>query len=108
MNSQGSSSAPHKRIRRSTGIPRSFLLEVDDPNRKGVMMDDSGKYVIPIIDAEAYAAEKKKRSSFSCQTKPLPSSSSAGAASSVQDARGKRSRSPSPPETHGDQKRPPH
>ncbi|XP_009304145.3 E3 ubiquitin-protein ligase RBBP6-like isoform X1 [Danio rerio] len=104
----GSSSAPHKRIRRSTGIPRSFLLEVDDPNRKGVMMDGSGKYVIPIIDAEAYAAEKKKRPSFSCQTKPLSSSSSAGAASSVQDARGKRSRSPSSPEMHGDQKRPRH
>ncbi|XP_073766708.1 E3 ubiquitin-protein ligase RBBP6-like isoform X1 [Danio rerio] len=102
----GSRSAPHKRIRKSTGIPRSFLLEVDDPDRKGVMIDGSGRYVIPIIDAEAYAAEKRKRPSFSCQTEPLPSSSSAGAASSVQDAGGKRSRSPSSPETRGDQKRP--
>ncbi|XP_073766060.1 E3 ubiquitin-protein ligase RBBP6-like isoform X1 [Danio rerio] len=102
----GSRSAPHKRIRKSTGIPRSFLLEVDDPDRKGVMIDGSGRYVIPIIDAEAYAAEKRKRPSFSCQTEPLPSSSSAGAASSVRDAGGKRSRSPSSPETRGDQKRP--
>nr|XP_021327794.1 E3 ubiquitin-protein ligase RBBP6-like isoform X1 [Danio rerio] len=103
---KGSRSAPHKRIRKSTGIPSSFLLEVDDPDRKGVMIDGSGRYVIPIIDAEAYAAEKRKRPSFSCQTEPLPSSSSAGAASSVRDAGGKRSRSPSSPETRGDQKRP--
>lgn len=51
MNSQDKSCAPHKRIQKCAGIPRSFLLEVDDPDRKGVMMDSSGKYVIPVMDA---------------------------------------------------------
>ncbi|KAI2663221.1 E3 ubiquitin- ligase RBBP6-like isoform X2 [Labeo rohita] len=56
-----------KRIRKCAGIPRSFLVEVDDPDRKGVMMDRSGKYVIPIIDAEAYVTRKKEKLSFSPQ-----------------------------------------
>ncbi len=54
MNSQDRCCAPHKRMRKCAGIPRSFLLEVDDPDRKGVMMDSSGKYVIPVMDAWVY------------------------------------------------------
>lgn len=51
MNSQDNSFAPRKRVQKCAGIPRSFLVEVDDPDRKGVMMDSSGKYVIPVMDA---------------------------------------------------------
>ncbi|XP_042578797.1 E3 ubiquitin-protein ligase RBBP6-like isoform X1 [Cyprinus carpio] len=40
-----------QRIKKSTGIPRSFMVEVDDPNRKGVMLTNSGIYAIPTIDA---------------------------------------------------------
>ncbi|XP_016368941.1 E3 ubiquitin-protein ligase RBBP6-like [Sinocyclocheilus rhinocerous] len=68
--------APRKRMRKCAGIPRSFLVEVDDPDRKGVMMDSSGKYVIPIMNAEAYVIGKKEKPPFSPQNEPSSSSSS--------------------------------
>ncbi|KAK1199442.1 RBBP6 ligase, partial [Pygoscelis papua] len=40
------------RIKSSTGIPRSFMMEVNDPNTKGAMLTNSGKYVIPTINAQ--------------------------------------------------------
>ncbi|XP_037834715.1 E3 ubiquitin-protein ligase RBBP6 isoform X3 [Kryptolebias marmoratus] len=58
------------RIKKSTGIPRSFMVEVDDPNIKGVMLTNSGRYAIPAIDAEAYAAGKKEKPPFVPQEKP--------------------------------------
>ncbi len=39
------------RIKKSTGIPRSFMVEVDDPNIKGAMLTNCGRYAIPAIDA---------------------------------------------------------
>ncbi|KAI7810275.1 E3 ubiquitin-protein ligase RBBP6, partial [Triplophysa rosa] len=45
-----------KRMRRSAGIPVSFLMEVDDPNMKGVMLSSSGN--------EAYASQKKDNPPF--------------------------------------------
>ncbi|KAM6045020.1 E3 ubiquitin-protein ligase RBBP6-like [Theristicus caerulescens] len=39
------------RIKKSTGIPRSFLIEVKDPNTKGAMLTNTGKYAIPAINA---------------------------------------------------------
>ncbi|KAF1656991.1 E3 ubiquitin-protein ligase RBBP6, partial [Eudyptes chrysocome] len=53
-----------RRIRKSTGIPRSFMVEVNDPNTKGAMLTSSGKYVIPIINAEAYTRGKKEKPPF--------------------------------------------
>lgn len=38
------------RIKKSTGIPRSFMVEVDDPNTKGAMLTNCGRYAIPSID----------------------------------------------------------
>ncbi|KAM9227969.1 LOW QUALITY PROTEIN: E3 ubiquitin-protein ligase RBBP6-like [Leptosomus discolor] len=52
------------RIKRSTGIPKSFLMEVEDPNTKGAMLTKTGKYAIPTINAEAYARGKKEKPSF--------------------------------------------
>ncbi|KAL6074144.1 hypothetical protein STEG23_025627 [Scotinomys teguina] len=52
------------RIRRCTGIPTSFLMEVKDPHTKGAMLTNTGKLVIPIIDAEAYAIGKKEKPPF--------------------------------------------
>ncbi|XP_078125021.1 E3 ubiquitin-protein ligase RBBP6 isoform X1 [Sander vitreus] len=60
------SEAPLK-IKKSTGIPRSFMVEVDDPNIKGAMLTNSGRYAIPTIDAEAYAIGKKERPPFGPQ-----------------------------------------
>ncbi|KAF1536739.1 E3 ubiquitin-protein ligase RBBP6, partial [Eudyptula minor] len=51
------------RIRKSTGIPRSFMVEVNDPNTKGAMPTSSGKYAIPTIN-EAYARGKKEKPPF--------------------------------------------
>ncbi|XP_067241931.1 E3 ubiquitin-protein ligase RBBP6-like [Chanodichthys erythropterus] len=76
VNSQDEGFAPCKRIWKCAGIPRSFLVEVDDPHRKGVMMDRRGKYVIPIMDVEAYAIGKKEKPPFSVQNEPSSSSSS--------------------------------
>ncbi|KAM6360748.1 E3 ubiquitin-protein ligase RBBP6-like [Pluvialis apricaria] len=55
---------PVPRIQKSTGIPRSFMMEVKDPNTKGVMLQNNGKYAIPIINAEAYARGKKEKPPF--------------------------------------------
>ncbi|KAJ3601354.1 hypothetical protein NHX12_032325 [Muraenolepis orangiensis] len=48
-------------IKKSTGIPRSFMVEVDDPSIKGAMLTNCGRYAVPAIDAEAYAKGKKER-----------------------------------------------
>ncbi|XP_007565812.1 E3 ubiquitin-protein ligase RBBP6 isoform X1 [Poecilia formosa] len=58
------------RIKKSTGIPRSFMVEVDDPNIKGVMLTSCGRYAIPAIDAEAYAVGKKEKPPFIPQEQP--------------------------------------
>uniref|UniRef100_UPI003AAC2CD3 uncharacterized protein n=1 Tax=Centroberyx gerrardi TaxID=166262 RepID=UPI003AAC2CD3 len=58
------------RIKKSTGIPRSFMVEVDDPSIKGAMLTNSGRYAIPTIDAEAYALGKKERPPFVPQQQP--------------------------------------
>ncbi|KAM6388798.1 E3 ubiquitin-protein ligase RBBP6-like [Pluvialis apricaria] len=42
---------PVPRIKKSTGIPRSFMMEVKDPNTKGAMLTNTGQYAIPIINA---------------------------------------------------------
>ncbi|XP_077053558.1 LOW QUALITY PROTEIN: E3 ubiquitin-protein ligase RBBP6-like [Siphateles boraxobius] len=64
--------APGKGLQKCSGIPHSFLVEVEDSDQKGVMMDHSGKYFIPIMDAAAYAIGKKEKPPFPDQ----PSSSS--------------------------------
>ncbi|NWU73344.1 RBBP6 ligase, partial [Pterocles burchelli] len=51
------------RIKRSTGIPRSFMMEVKDPNTKRVVLTNTGKYAIPSIN-EAYARGKKEKPPF--------------------------------------------
>uniref|UniRef100_A0A674APH7 RBBP6 ligase n=1 Tax=Salmo trutta TaxID=8032 RepID=A0A674APH7_SALTR len=55
---------PPQRIKKSTGIPRSFMKEVDDPSIKGAMLTNTGRYAVPTIDAEAYALGKKERPPF--------------------------------------------
>ncbi|XP_057716747.1 E3 ubiquitin-protein ligase RBBP6 isoform X2 [Corythoichthys intestinalis] len=52
------------KIKKSTGIPRSFMVEVDDPNIKGAMLTSCGRFAIPAIDAQAYAVGKKEKHPF--------------------------------------------
>ncbi|XP_071674222.1 LOW QUALITY PROTEIN: E3 ubiquitin-protein ligase RBBP6-like [Patagioenas fasciata] len=65
---------PVPRIKKSTGIPRSFLVEVEDPSTRGAMLTNTGKYAIPIINAEAYARGKKEKPPFLPAEPPSSSS----------------------------------
>ncbi len=38
-----------KKMKKSTGIPQSFLIKVDDPNMPGVYKTNTG-YAVPAID----------------------------------------------------------
>lgn len=38
-------------MKKSTGIPRSFMVQVDDPSIKGAMLTNCGSYAIPAIHA---------------------------------------------------------
>ncbi|XP_077591562.1 uncharacterized protein LOC144209190 [Stigmatopora nigra] len=60
------------KIKKSTGIPRSFMVEVDDPNIKGAMLTSCGRYAIPTIDAQAYAIGKKEKHPFLHQDESKP------------------------------------
>ncbi|NXU81754.1 RBBP6 ligase, partial [Oreotrochilus melanogaster] len=68
----GQTVEPVSRIKKSTGIPRSFMLEVKDPKTKGALLTRTGKYAVPVINAEAYARGKKENPAFSSE-KPSPS-----------------------------------
>uniref|UniRef100_A0A663N876 RING-type domain-containing protein n=1 Tax=Athene cunicularia TaxID=194338 RepID=A0A663N876_ATHCN len=62
------------RLKKSTGIPRSFMVEGKDPNAKGAMATKTGKYTIPIINKEKlpFLPEKPSSSSPSCSSDPIP------------------------------------
>ena len=38
-------------MKKSTGIPRSLMLEVKDPKPKGALVTSTGKYAIPTLQA---------------------------------------------------------
>ncbi|MBN3310572.1 RBBP6 ligase, partial [Amia calva] len=60
-------------IRKCTGIPRSFLVEVVDSSVKGAILTSTGSYAIPAIAMEAYANGKKEKHPFLVQEQsPLP------------------------------------
>uniref|UniRef100_A0A663M7X3 CCHC-type domain-containing protein n=1 Tax=Athene cunicularia TaxID=194338 RepID=A0A663M7X3_ATHCN len=70
-------SAP--RLKKSTGIPRSFMVEVEDPSAEGAMLTQSGRYLpIPCVK-EAYARGKKEKPPF------LPEEPSSSSLSSSSD-----------------------
>lgn len=56
------SSAMHK-VKRSSGIPRDFLMKVDS-KEKGALMTPSGEYAVPYIDREAYNNPKVEKAPF--------------------------------------------
>uniref|UniRef100_A0A672GNH1 RING-type domain-containing protein n=1 Tax=Salarias fasciatus TaxID=181472 RepID=A0A672GNH1_SALFA len=51
--SQNNNPETGQRMKKTTGIPRSFLLEVDDPTMRGVMLTTLSK----LDDHEAYAED---------------------------------------------------
>ncbi|XP_054281727.1 E3 ubiquitin-protein ligase RBBP6-like isoform X1 [Macrosteles quadrilineatus] len=46
-------------IRKSTGIPRSFMVPVEGPQVPGAMMTPTGQFAVPSIDRQAYIEGKK-------------------------------------------------
>lgn len=56
------SSTVHK-VKRSSGIPRDFLMKVDS-KEKGALMTPSGEYAVPYIDREAYNNPKIEKAPF--------------------------------------------
>lgn len=51
-------------IKRSTGIPRSFMVPVDGPEHKGALLTSSGEYAVPLIDHVAYKEVKREKPPF--------------------------------------------
>lgn len=49
--------------KRSSGIPRDFLMKVDS-KEKGALMTPSGEYAVPYIDREAYNNPKVEKAPF--------------------------------------------
>ncbi|XP_061702279.1 E3 ubiquitin-protein ligase RBBP6 isoform X2 [Syngnathoides biaculeatus] len=70
--SSGDKNFDMPKIKKSTGIPRSFMVEVDDPTIKGAMMTNCGRFAIPAIDAQAYAIGKKEKYPFLVQEESEP------------------------------------
>lgn len=56
------SSTMHK-VKRSSGIPRDFLMPVDS-KEKGALMTPDGGYAVPYIDREAYNNPKIEKAPF--------------------------------------------
>uniref|UniRef100_A0AAY4CVD6 RBBP6 n=1 Tax=Denticeps clupeoides TaxID=299321 RepID=A0AAY4CVD6_9TELE len=61
-------------IKKSSGIPSSFMREVSDTSVKGAMLTNTGAYAIPIINAESYAIKKKEKHPFFSQEQSSSSS----------------------------------
>ncbi|KAG8224862.1 hypothetical protein J437_LFUL005465, partial [Ladona fulva] len=51
-------------IKKSTGIPRSFMVPVEGPLVPGAMMTPTGHFAVPAIDHEAYKEQKKEKPPF--------------------------------------------
>ncbi|CAL1280836.1 unnamed protein product, partial [Larinioides sclopetarius] len=58
-------------VKRSTGIPRSFMVPVDGPEHKGALLTSSGDYAVPLIDHQAYKEVKKEKPPFVPQDEPV-------------------------------------
>ncbi|CAG2179757.1 unnamed protein product, partial [Oppiella nova] len=50
-------------VKRSTGIPRSFMIPAN-ADQKGALLTASGDYAVPIIDHQAYKEVKKEKPPF--------------------------------------------
>lgn len=45
-------------IKKSTGIPQSFMVAVEGPQVPGAMMTPNGSYAVPVLDHETYSQKK--------------------------------------------------
>lgn len=59
-------------VKRSTGIPRSFMVTVDGPDHKGALLTSTGEFAVPLIDHQAYKEVKKEKPPFVREPTPPP------------------------------------
>ncbi|KAI4457124.1 retinoblastoma-binding protein 6 [Holotrichia oblita] len=45
-------------IKKSTGIPRSFMVPVEGPQVQGAMMTPNGSYAVPVLDHQTYTQKQ--------------------------------------------------
>ncbi|CAB0039412.1 unnamed protein product [Trichogramma brassicae] len=50
-----------KRIKKSSGIPSSFMVQVEGPSVPGALLTSSGTYAVPSIDYKVYEETKKRK-----------------------------------------------
>lgn len=58
-------------IKKSTGIPRSFMVPVEGPTVPGAMMTPTGHFAVPAIDHQAYKEGKKEKPPFQHEPEPI-------------------------------------
>ncbi|KAK0094488.1 hypothetical protein PV326_010724 [Microctonus aethiopoides] len=58
-------------VKKSTGIPRSFMVPVEGPQVPGAMITPTGQYAVPAIDHQAYKEGKKERPPFFQDPEPV-------------------------------------
>ncbi|XP_022904042.2 E3 ubiquitin-protein ligase RBBP6 isoform X1 [Onthophagus taurus] len=46
-------------IKKSTGIPRSFMVPVEGPQVQGAMMTPNGSYAVPVLDHQTYTQKQQ-------------------------------------------------
>ncbi|CAE1273637.1 RBBP6 [Acanthosepion pharaonis] len=68
---KGDANMVDMKIKRSTGIPQSFLTLVDSPDHPGALLTQSGHFAVPTIDAIAYKQGKKERPPFLPDPNPV-------------------------------------
>ncbi|CAB0027944.1 unnamed protein product [Trichogramma brassicae] len=51
-----------KRIKKSSGIPSSFMVQVEGPSVPGALLTSSGTYAVPSIDYKVYEETKREKS----------------------------------------------
>ncbi|KAK6639148.1 hypothetical protein RUM43_007418 [Polyplax serrata] len=60
-------------VKKSTGIPRSFMIQVEGPQVPGARITPSGIYAVPAIDHEVYNGKKIEKPPFLAEKeKPAP------------------------------------
>lgn len=57
-------------VKKSTGIPRSFMVVVDSPDFPGALMTPEGRYAVPAVDHAAYLEKGKGQQTVEQPAKP--------------------------------------
>lgn len=59
-------------IKKSTGIPQSFMVAVEGPQVPGAMMTPSGSFAVPVLDHETYTQKKTPSTAVVIEKPEIP------------------------------------